>query len=308
MRAHRESAKGITASSQCLGTAKRVGDYTLGLAQFVRDNGPVSTAPGAAFNLSDLLRSSLVLDTCLPAYRAYLFRDDKPDNQAIITEQNKRDDLGVTFVQVYTHRQLGCLGCHNTVASTTGPQTFWNRHYPIRGRFTHGLYGQSTGRPADEVHAMLRTDVASGGLLPWGLSSCGSFVAAASVPNDTFTSPGGGPLNAFFVTPRGRKGSVWQLESSSTRACATSRRMDWFVAGSLVRLGSVRLLHLVRRVPQRQRHGHPAGHARANRAGERRAHRVAGRRLFRLPQRGLGRSHDDIGQLSGAHHGTDREH
>jgi hypothetical protein len=215
MRAHRESDKGITASSQCLGTARRVGDYTLGLAQFVRDNGPVSTAPGAAFNLSDLLRSSLVLDDMSPAYRAYLFgMISQPIGGNEITEQNKRDDLGVTFVQVYTHRQLGCLGCHNTIASTTGPETFWNRHYPIRGRFTHGLYGQNSGRPADEVHAMLRTDVASGSLLPWGLSNCGSFVAAASVPNDTFTTPGGMPLNAFFVTPRGRKGSVWQLESS----------------------------------------------------------------------------------------------
>ena len=78
MRAHRESAKGITASSQCLGTAKRVGDYTLGLAQFVRDNGPVSTAPGAAFNLSDLLRSSLVLDDMSAGVSRLSVWDDQP--------------------------------------------------------------------------------------------------------------------------------------------------------------------------------------------------------------------------------------
>ena len=215
MRAHRESGKQITGAGQCLGAAQRANDYTLGLAQFVRDNGPATAAPGAAFNLSDLLRSSLVLDDLSPAYRAYLFgMVSHPITGAEVTEQNKRDDLGVTLVQVYSHRQLGCLGCHNTVASTTGAQTFWNRHFPIRGRFAHGLFGQSTGRPADEVHAMLRTDVASGTQRPWGLSNCGSFVAAASVPNDSFTTPGGTPLNAFFVTPRGRTGSVWQLESS----------------------------------------------------------------------------------------------
>ena len=215
MRAHRESGKQITGGNSCLGNAQRVGDYTLGLAQFVRDNGPVSTAPGAAYNLTDLLRSSLVLDDLSPAYRAYLFGMVRhPITGAEVTEQNKRDDLGVTLVQVYTHRQLGCLSCHNTIASTTGPQTFWNRHHPIRGRFTHGIFGQSTGRPADEVHAMLRTDVAFGGQQPWGMSSCGSFVPAASVPNDSFTTPGGTPLNAFFIEPRGRTGSVWQLETA----------------------------------------------------------------------------------------------
>jgi hypothetical protein len=215
MRAHREAGKQMTGTGRCLGDAQRVGDYTLGLAQFVRDNPPVSTAPGTAFNLSDLLRSSLVLDDLSPAYRAYLFgMVDQPITGNEITEQNKRDDLGVTFVQVYTHRQLGCLGCHNTKFSTTGPQTFWNRHFPVRGRFSHALFEQDSGRPADEVHAMLRTDVASGTQRPWGLSSCGSFVPAASVPNDSMTTPGGTPLNAFFITPRGRTGSVWQLEAA----------------------------------------------------------------------------------------------
>ena len=34
------------------------------------------------------------------------------------------------------------------------------------------------------------------------------------MPNDSFTTPGGTPLNAFFIEPRGRKGSVWQLETA----------------------------------------------------------------------------------------------
>src|SRR6185436_7274414 len=215
MRAHRESGKQITGAGQCLGDPQRASDYTLNLAQFVRDHGPVSTAPGGAFNLSDLLRSSLVLDDLSPSYRAYLFgMVNRPITGNEISQQNERDDLGVTFMQVYTHRQFGCLTCHNTKQSTTGPQTFWNRHFPIRGRFTFGLYGSDTGRPPDEVHAMLRTDIRNGAVAPWGMANCGAFTAAGSVPNDSLTTPGGGPLISYFVTPRGRTGSVWQLETS----------------------------------------------------------------------------------------------
>ncbi|MET0660276.1 MAG: hypothetical protein ABW110_19200 [Steroidobacteraceae bacterium] len=215
LRAHRESGKQITGSGNCLANPLRASDYALQLAEFLRDHGPASPAPGPAFNLSDVLRSSLVLDDLSPTYRAYLFAMvNRPITGAEVTEQNQRDDLGVSLSRIYTHRQLGCLGCHNTINSTTGPLTQWNRHFPIRGRFSHALFGQSTGRPADEVNALLRTDL-PGGIQPWGLDgSCGSFVAAASVPDDTLTSPGGSPINAFFITSRGRRGSVWQLESA----------------------------------------------------------------------------------------------
>lgn len=217
MRAHRETGKTQTGSGQCLGPSLRNPlDYTRTLAEFVRDNPPTATtAPGGNYNLSDLLRSSFALDDLSPVYRAYLFAMvNRPITGAETTEQNRRDDLGATLTRVYTHRQITCLGCHTTTQSTTGPQTFWNRHHPIRGQFATALFGAATGRPSDEVHAMLRTDVASSGLRPWGVQGCGSFVAQASVGNDLLTSPGGTPLQAYFTQAHGRTGSVWQLEQT----------------------------------------------------------------------------------------------
>ena len=217
MRAHRETGKQQTGSGQCLGPSLRnPADYTRTLAEFVRDNpATAAAAPGGAYNLSDLLRSSFVLDDLSPAYRAYLFAMvNRPITGAETTEQNRRDDLGSTFTRVYTHRQIMCLACHTTTQSTTGPQTFWNRHHPIRGQFSTALFGAATGRPSDEVHAMLRTDVGFGALRPWGIQGCGSFVAQASVSNDTLTSPGGAPLQAYFTQVHGRTGSVWQLEQT----------------------------------------------------------------------------------------------
>ena len=192
-------------------------DYSPALAEFVRDNAPTTATapPGGNYNFSDLLRSSFALDNLSPAYRTYLFAMvNRPLTGAEITEQNRRDDLGATFTRVYTHRQLTCLACHTTTNSTTGPQTFWNRHFPIRGQFSTALFGAPTGRPSDEVHAMLRTDVAAVSR-PWGIEGCGSFVAQASVPNDPLTSPiSGAPLEAYFTGPQGRRGSVWQLENT----------------------------------------------------------------------------------------------
>lgn len=215
MRAHRESGKVITGTGRCFGNALRSSEYAKQLAEFVRDNGPVTTSPGAAFNLSDVLRSSLVLDDLSPSYRAYLFAMVKhPITGAETTEQNRRDDLGASFTAIYSHRQVGCLRCHNTISSTTAEHTFWNRHMPIRGRFEHAIYGNNTGRPSDEVHAMLRTDV-TGSIAPWGINnSCGTFKPEASVTTDPLTSPGGGPINAYFVQSRGNTGSVWQLEKA----------------------------------------------------------------------------------------------
>ena len=215
MRAHRESGKQITGSGQCFGNALRSTEYARQLAEYVRDNGPVTSAPGGAFNLSDVLRSSLVLDDLSPSYRAYLFAMvNRPITGNEATEQNRRDDLGASFTNIYTHRQIGCLRCHTTTSSTTGEQTFWNRHFPIRGRFEHAIYGSNSGRPSDEVHAMLRTDIA-GATRPWGIdSSCGAFMPAASVPNDPLTSPGGTSINAYFVQSHGHTGSVWQLEQA----------------------------------------------------------------------------------------------
>ena len=217
MRVHRETAKQQTESDECLGPGLRTQpDYSPALAQFVRDNVPTAAAPpGGNYNLSDLLRSSLALDDLSPVFRAYLFAMvNYPISGAEVTQQNQRDDLGATLTRVYTHRQITCLQCHTTTQSTTGQATFWNRHFPIWGQFSTALFGSGRGRPTDEVHAMLRTDVSGGASRPWGISNCGSFVPAANVSDDTLTNPDGTPVEAFFTRNRGRRGSVWALEET----------------------------------------------------------------------------------------------
>ena len=216
MRAHRETEKVQTGSGECFGPSLRPQpDYTTTLAEFVRDNAPTNNSvPGGSFNFSDLLRSSLALDNLSPAYRAYLFAMvNRPIMGAEATPQNQRDDLGATFSRVYSDRQITCLACHTTTSSTSGAQTFWNRHFPIRGQFSTALFAAPTGRPSEQVHAMLRTDLTSGPTRPWGIENCGSFVAEASVPDDPLTSPSGIPIQAYFTRDHGRRGSVWQLES-----------------------------------------------------------------------------------------------
>lgn len=217
MRAHRETTKQQTGPGQCFGPSLRPQpDYSTTLAAFVRDNAPTNTAvSGGNYNLSDLLRSSFALDDLSPAYRAYLFAMvNRPITGNETTEQNRRDDLGATFSRVYSDRQITCVACHTTTSSTSGAQTFWNRHFPIRGQFTTALFGAATGRPSEQVHAMLRTDVAIGGSIrPWGIQNCGSFVAQASVRDDTLTSPAGSLIDAFFTSNYGRRGSIWQVEN-----------------------------------------------------------------------------------------------
>ena len=242
MRAHRETGKQQTGTGGCFGPSLRAQpDYTTALAEFVRDNAPTNASvPGGGFNMSDLLRSSFALDNPSPAYRAYLFAMvNKPITGNEATPQNKRDDLGATFVRVYSDRQITCVACHTTTSSTTGAQTFWNRHFPIRGQFSSALFGAPTGRASETVHAMLRTDVAGGSVRPWGSNNCGSFVAQASVPVDPLNSPAGTPISAYLTRDFGSRASVWEVENllhtGYDRLVAEGLRREPPAGGSSVR-------------------------------------------------------------------------
>ena len=217
MRAHRETGK---SQATCFGTPS-IATNSDGLANYILSHDPDASPDGYSiggtpvnFNMADVLLSSFKKDSIAPAYLACLFpMVNKPITGAEIIEQNKRADLGATLTHVYTHRQMLCTTCHNSTESTTGPQTFWNRHYPIYGNFEKALFGRDTGRDTREVEAMLRVQGMSGSVKPWGMENCGSFVAHASVPNDTLTNPDTGmPLEAYFVESHGRRGSVWDLE------------------------------------------------------------------------------------------------
>ncbi|MEM7765675.1 MAG: hypothetical protein AAF290_16540 [Pseudomonadota bacterium] len=221
MRVHRSTPK---AQNACFDDP-RLSSPDERIARYIRDNDAFRGAghPGASlggsatdYNMSDVLNSALKLDNVAPAWQAYLFAMiNKPIGGNEVTEQNRRTDLGATFTHVYTNRQMTCLGCHTSTTSASGPETYWNRHFPVFGNFEKAVFGFDTGRDSREVEALLRVDgVRNGTVRPWGLDSCGVFRAPAAVPNDPLTIPEtGAPLEAFFIEPLGRQASVWDLES-----------------------------------------------------------------------------------------------
>ena len=217
LRVHRETAK---AQTTCFGPGHRTTSDGGALARWVLEHAPNSgVAPGGAFNMTDLLRSSIELDNLAPVYMAYLFAlVDKPPSGNEISQQNKRDDLGVTFGNVYLHRQMLCLSCHNSGYSISGEDTHWDRTHPVWGAFETSLYGSQFGRDIREAHAVFRTAVrpvpdpddppdASAPLLqPWGMQDCGSF--KTTVPTDPLA------VDAYFTANFGRTGSIWNVETS----------------------------------------------------------------------------------------------
>jgi hypothetical protein len=162
--------------------------------------------------MSDVLRSSLVLDDLSTAYRAYLFPlVDKPLQGNQITEFNKQDDLGVALTSVYLHRNIICLQCHTTDWSISGADSGWNRTWPIWGSLENGVYGSSYGRDIREVHATLRTDIGSGAVAPWGMTNCGTFMPA---PQQDEACPGCTVHDAYLAANHGPRGSIWNVETA----------------------------------------------------------------------------------------------
>jgi hypothetical protein len=191
--------RGFFEQTSCYGAPLRAGADSAALADWIRSHGPGSTAPGGAFNMSDVLRSSLTLDNLYPVYSAHLFPME--NKTGFDTEQTMRDSVGATFGEVYLHRQMLCLGCHNSEFSLSGAASGWNRTHPIPGYFERSLYGAAEGEPTDTAFAMFRTDVRGGGSAPWGISSgCGTF--KTSVPND----PEG--INAYFTGSQGQQFTI----------------------------------------------------------------------------------------------------
>jgi hypothetical protein len=177
LRVHREGSQEQTS---CYGAPLRSGPDSSALADWVRTHTPSSSAPGGTFNMSDVLRSSLKLDNLYPAYTAHLFAmANRPGSGP---EEDRRNRLGGTFGQVYVHRNMACLACHNSEYSLSGEASGWDRTHPIPGYFERALYGDPAGEPTEDAFAMFRSDVLGGSLVPWGIQNCGTF--KPTVPND----------------------------------------------------------------------------------------------------------------------------
>ncbi len=199
----------------------------------VRDNTPQAPATASGKTLRDLAKSALDLDDLSPLLRGRLFQmlaAPSPycgNTPALEMDLTRRNVFGERFGAAYLGRNLGCLGCHN---STWGvgdhPDPAQDHHWPIAGQFEKAVFGEVTGRPPEEVHALFRYHgvigkaavMASGeqgswpadpapAIRPWGWSAkCGEFLPVSAVGPD----PSG--VQAWFGGKLAGPASVWHLE------------------------------------------------------------------------------------------------
>ena len=222
----RVNRTGDKAQASCYG-APRLSAPDASLARFVlaqsADLPGFSGTPPAAFNMSDVLAASLAEDNVFPIYSAHLFAmQSKPLQGNETSEKNRRLDLSNTFQHTYLHRKTECLQCHHSSYSRTGPQTHWNRTFPVLGKFEKAVFANESGGDPEQLASLFRTGIllTQGSMLsdpddlsphsqrvPWGsLTDCGGFKAAAA-NNDSH----GMPPHLTQALPVGS--SVWNVQS-----------------------------------------------------------------------------------------------
>ncbi|HEU4537516.1 MAG TPA: hypothetical protein VFS00_25530, partial [Polyangiaceae bacterium] len=165
------------------------------LPALVRDGDPQEASASSPFTMLDLTRGALMIDDVTAPYIGNLFamlvRTYSGANATPIElELSRRSDFGAWFNAAYLHRDVVCLGCHNSefsVTQTGDPAT--NRHFPVPALLEKSLFGDSVGPPSKDGYdgwtrawGILRydnfvNDFGGGGAdRPWNWSpSCGSF-------------------------------------------------------------------------------------------------------------------------------------
>lgn len=189
------------------------------IAQWVSEHAPDTTESiGAAFNMTDVLQSSLKLDDLTPFYRAHLFAMmPKPITGANVAalelDLTRRQDFGENFESIYLHRNVVCAGCHNSeFATTDSPDPELDRHWPLEGKFEKAVYGNSSGIKEMEVYSIFRhlgVVRSNGGTRPWKmLAACGRFESRTNIDSDP------AEYNAHFTTDLGMTASIWDVEQA----------------------------------------------------------------------------------------------
>ena len=91
------------------------------LAAFVRDN-PIQAGYPQAFNMVDLIQSSIHLDNLMPVYRANLYPlgNKRGSYGGMLTAAEIAEGVGIAFDEVYLNRNMECMSCHRGTYSTTG--------------------------------------------------------------------------------------------------------------------------------------------------------------------------------------------
>lgn len=209
----RVNREGIKNNSTCYGTPMRT-SADPGLANFITaqraDLSGFTGAPPAGFNMSDVVAAAVAADNLYPAYSGHVFAfEGKPVTGNMVTEANKRDDLGGNFNNIFLHRKIECMQCHNSSFSRSGPQTYWQRAWPIWGKFEAAVYeNESGGNPAN-FNALFRTDImgsAGTARTPWGgLQQCGAFRSATASGDALGASP-------YMTTSLPVGSSVWDVQ------------------------------------------------------------------------------------------------
>jgi hypothetical protein len=207
---------GDKAHYDCYSSMPNTGDGG-NIAEHIRDNPPGVPYPGGSlFDMSNVLASSLDLDDLTPFYRAQLFAMmSKPITGANVAalelDITRRQDFGVIFSAVYTHRGVVCAGCHNSlwgVTNNADPEK--DKHWELPGLFEKAIYGESTGRDEMEVYSAFRhLGVAGGSQRPWNMSEgCGTFTSKDNISIDPAN------IDAYLVSAIGKTGSIWDVEAA----------------------------------------------------------------------------------------------
>lgn len=216
----RVNRSGHKAQSSCYGPPLRassdaaLADFLLGVRA---DLGAFAGTPPAAFNMSDVLASSFATDNLFAAYSAHLFAmQSKPLQGAEANEENQRTDMAETFMHAYLHRKSECMQCHNSSFSTTGPQTYWKRAWPVLGKFEKAVFANEQGGDPGQISSLFRTGASGGGnddpssapaRTPWGsLTNCGSFRGAAASVDTHGPAP-------HLTRPLPVGSSIWTVQS-----------------------------------------------------------------------------------------------
>jgi hypothetical protein len=209
----------IQSQSACWGPAMRSGDPDPGLATAVRDQAAASgTGDGSLFTMLDLARSSVALDDLTPLLRGQVIAMmalpiPAANVPPVEAELARRADFGATFDSAYLHRDIVCLGCHNSEGSVTdSDDPAFDRHWPVPGFPEKGVYGMSMGIDPDVAHAMFRVEdfVEAGSRRPWNwIGDCGHF--ATSVPPDP------ADIDGRFASLSGQTLTVFDLDGALRR-------------------------------------------------------------------------------------------
>ncbi len=199
------------------------------LAAVVRDSSPEDEAVTTDWTLHDLVVSALELDDLSPIFRAHLFTQM---GSKVVNLDNPGANIawrGVyreLFEGSYLNRRIACLACHNSEYSVTdSSDPALDRTWQVPGYFEKALFGNSGGRPAQDLSAFFRVEgvlamefVPEGvnpalfwdlgeGFNPWGLNEhCGAFILPDEIEPDAEGWSG------YFIEDIADTPSVWHLE------------------------------------------------------------------------------------------------